>query len=95
MRGCALACVGLEKDESRGAFAVIFEIQAIRFRSGDQHPEVIDRLTCDVPDLEAAKRKAKDLVMTVSWRSQSEGFRILSHDGFVLDTWRIGEDNTD
>ena len=74
---------------------MIFEIQAIRFRSGDQHPEVMDRLTCDVPDLEAAKTKAKDLVITVSWRSQAEGFRILSHDGFVLDTWRMGEGNAD
>jgi len=74
---------------------VIFEIQAIRFRSSDQSPEVLDRLTCDVPDLEAAKTKAKDLVMTVSWRSQADGFRILSHDGFVLDTWLIGEGNAD
>jgi len=74
---------------------VIFEIQAIRFRPGDQHPEVLDRLTYDVPDLETAKRKAKDLVMTVSWRSETEGFRILSNDGFVLDTWRIGEGNAD
>jgi hypothetical protein len=48
-----------------------------------------------VPDLEAAKTKAKDLVMIVSWRSQAEGFRILSHDGFVLDTWRMGEGNAD
>ena len=56
---------------------------------------MLDRLTCDVPDLEAAKTKAKDLVMTVSWRSQAEGFRILSHDGFVLDTWRMGEGNAD
>ena len=40
---------------------MIFEIQAIRFRAGDQRPEVIDRLTCDVPDLETAKTKAKDL----------------------------------
>jgi hypothetical protein len=95
MRGCAPACVGLEKDESCGAFAVIFEIQAIRFRPSDQSPEVLDRLTCDVPDLEAAKRKAKDLVMTVSWRSEADGFRILSHDGFVLDMWRVGEDNAD
>ena len=74
---------------------MIFEIQAIRFRSGDQHPEVLDHLTCDVPDLEAAKRKAKNLVMTVSWRSGADGFRILSHDGFVLDTWRMGEGNAD
>ena len=74
---------------------MIFEIQAIRFRSGDQHPEVIDRLTCDVPDLEAAKTKTKDLVMTVSWRSEADGFRILSHDGFVLDMWRVGEGNAD
>ncbi len=74
---------------------MIFEIQAIRFRPGDQHPEVIDPLTYDVLDLETAKTKAKDLVMTVSWRSEAEGFRILSHDGFVLDTWRIGEGNAD
>ena len=74
---------------------MIFEIQAIRFRPGDQQPEVMDRLTCDVPDLEAAKKKAENLVMTVSWRSETEGFRILSNDGFVLDTWRIGEGNTD
>jgi len=87
--------VCFSKGQSCGAFAVIFEIQAIRFRSGDQHPEVLDHLTCDVPDLEAAKRKAKDLVMTVSWRSQADGFRILSHDGFVLDTWRMGEGNAD
>ena len=72
---------------------MIFEIQALRFRPSDQQPEVIDRLTFDVPDLETAKTKAKDLVMTVSWRSQAEGFRILSHDGFVLDTWRIDEGN--
>ena len=56
---------------------------------------MLDRLTCDVPDLEAAKRKAKNLVMTVSWRSGADGFRILSHDGFVLDMWRVGEDNAD
>ena len=74
---------------------MIFEIQALRFRPGDQQPEVMDRLTCDVPDLEAAKTKAKNLVMTVSWRSETEGFRILSHDGFVLDTWRTGEGNAD
>ena len=74
---------------------MIFEIQAIRFRPGDQQPEVMDRLTCDVPDLEAAKTKAKNLVMTVSWRSETEGFRILNNDGFVLDTWRIGEGNAD
>ena len=74
---------------------MIFEIQAIRFRPGDQQPEIIDRLTCEVPDLEAAKKKAENLVMTVSWRSQAEGFRILSNDGFVLDTWHIGEGNTD
>ena len=55
----------------------------------------MDCLTCDVPDLEAAKTKAENLVMTVSWRSKTEGFRILSNDGFVLDTWRIGEGNVD
>jgi hypothetical protein len=70
---------------------VRFEIQIIRFRRSDERPEVIDRLTHDAPDLEAAKKKAKDLVMTVSWRSQGEGFRILSHDGLVLDMWRVGE----
>jgi hypothetical protein len=52
---------------------VRFEIQIIRFRRSDERPEVIDRLTHDAPDLEAAKKKAKDLVMTVSWRSQGGG----------------------
>ena len=50
---------------------MIFEIQALRFHPSDQQPEVIDRLTCDVPDLETAKAKAKDLVISVSWRSQA------------------------
>ena len=31
--------VCFSKGQSCGAFAVIFEIQAIRFRSGDQHPQ--------------------------------------------------------
>src|SRR4051812_12363297 len=79
--------VCFSKGQSCGAFAVIFEIQAIRFRSGDQHPEVIDRLTCDVPDLEAAKTKAKDLVMTVSWRSQ----KVSASSATMALCWTRGE----
>ena len=58
-----------------------FTFEFFRIRAGDGAHAMLDRLSEDAPDLEAAKNKAKALFKTLNMPQTPDGVRILDGGG--------------
>jgi hypothetical protein len=68
-----------------------FTFEFFRIRAGDNAHAMLDRVSQDAPDLEAAKDKAKSLFESLNMPQTPEGVRILDSSGAEVFAWKPGD----
>jgi hypothetical protein len=71
--------------------AMLFTFEFFRIRPGDDARAVLDRVSQDVPDIDAAKVRAKSLFETLNMPQKPDGVRILDEGGTELFEWKPGD----
>jgi hypothetical protein len=67
-------------------------IEFIRIRASDDAHAILDRISQTVPDLDAAKVRAKSLFETLDLPQKPDGLRILDESGTEVFAWNGGSD---
>lgn len=70
---------------------MVFTLEFFRVRPGDDAHAVLDRVSQVVPDLEAAKVRAKSLFETLDMPQKPDGLRILDEGGTEVFAWKPGD----
>ena len=71
---------------------MIFTVEFFRIRPGDNAEATLDRVSQVVPDLDAAKLRAKSLFETLDMPQKPDGLRILDQAGVELFVWKPGDE---
>jgi hypothetical protein len=72
---------------------MMFTIEFIRIRAGDNAHATLGRVLQTAADLDAAKIRAKSLFHTLSMPQNPDALRILDQDGRELFLWMPADDN--